>query len=407
MWQCHTKPRREPARCSKNWINSWKCQDCMSQRWARRGVFNLQGDRWCCLSRQEENGCPPPPFNRMSLVDFFFFILVYSLSLESWLHNTSEKHSVFHQPKLCHIPPCVFLSFQLFHFGLVQFGKETLSNDVYSAASPRHHVATVSKQTERSFVLCAGCVWGKKDTDTWKEDKRSGADHPSVDSHTNKHKEAINSAGFSHTGGTLRETAEHEKEKRSGQCGKQELGGQPRHSGFPAVVPTRAPVRGQTVGVVCGQYRNHHCHTFRFSSRTWGWEASHDKWFFMFGKRQKQAALSYTEYTHCWHFTWCWGIGAYLATAVCECIGQPAGPRFFLSEHKMKKKTKPKPTVVMSNTLCAVQGTSIMWAVLIQVKPSIQKGLARVWRVTHSNWSIHNRFKKAAVNNNTVYPATL
>lgn len=33
----------------------------------------------------------------------FFFILIYSLSLESWLQSTSEKHPVFHQPELCHI----------------------------------------------------------------------------------------------------------------------------------------------------------------------------------------------------------------------------------------------------------------------------------------------------------------
>lgn len=100
---------------------------------------------------------PPTPFK--SNVSCRLFILVYSLTLESWLHNTSEKHSVFHQPKLCLIPPCVSLSFRLFRFVLVQFGRETLSNDVYSTVSPRHHVTigTVSKQTQGSFVRCAGC----------------------------------------------------------------------------------------------------------------------------------------------------------------------------------------------------------------------------------------------------------
>lgn len=91
----------------------------MSQWYAWRGVFNLQGDCWCCLWRQGKNSyqkrdIPPQPVPL--LISCLLFILVYSLTLESWLHNTSEKHSVFHQPKLHRIPPLCLLVVPAFSF---------------------------------------------------------------------------------------------------------------------------------------------------------------------------------------------------------------------------------------------------------------------------------------------------
>lgn len=93
------------------------------------------------------------------LLTFFFLSLftvwVWNLGFRAPLKNT-----------LYFISPN-YAIFQNFHFRLVQFGKETLCNDVYTAVSPLHHVTigTVSKQTERSIVLCAGCIQGNKDTD--------------------------------------------------------------------------------------------------------------------------------------------------------------------------------------------------------------------------------------------------
>lgn len=74
-----------------------------------------------CGGRMRAATPPPPPF----LLECLMLTFYPCLQLESWLHNAS-KQSVFHQPKLRCIPPCVFSSFWPFHFGLVQFGRETL-----------------------------------------------------------------------------------------------------------------------------------------------------------------------------------------------------------------------------------------------------------------------------------------
>lgn len=89
-WGNATKnPPREPTRCSENWINSWKCQDCMSQRCARRGVFNLQGDCWCCLWRKGENSCPPPLLIEHLLLTFYPCLqFVWNLGFRTPLKNT-------------------------------------------------------------------------------------------------------------------------------------------------------------------------------------------------------------------------------------------------------------------------------------------------------------------------------